>query len=120
MLPPLGAVIGGLLVVSDPAREAARFTGRHFCGSRGTSGGIVRVVRCADCRRLGCHAGGCHETREGNTDRSTHWHCIVSFGWASPLAARKRFALPHANNIGEARKCRSESARLCLMGPGMK
>jgi hypothetical protein len=26
---------------------------------------------------FGNRAGGCDQAREGNTDRSMHWHCIV-------------------------------------------
>src|SRR6516162_2928850 len=47
----------------------------HFCVSRSDTDGLG----CALFWRLGNRAGGCHQARERNTDRSTHWHCIVSF-----------------------------------------
>src|SRR5215470_17862915 len=49
------------------------FTGRHCSISWGLTGGLTRVVRCALLfgRPADC-AGGCHQTREGNTYQSTH------------------------------------------------
>src|ERR1700752_485623 len=84
-------MVGRPTFLSSPAGEAARFIGRHFCVSLGDTGGFVRVVGCALFWRLAHRAGGCHQAREGNTDRSTHWHCIVPVLLSIPLPGNKSY-----------------------------
>jgi hypothetical protein len=68
----------------DPAGEAAGFD-RYFRISRSDTDGLgcAHFLRFSDC------AGGCDQAREGNTDRSTHWHCIVSSFAGSPMPRKK-------------------------------
>src|SRR5262245_20240904 len=91
--------------------ETARFIRGWVSVSMADVRNLPRVVGCALFRRLACRAGGCHKAREGNSERSTHWHCIVFLLVGHPLAARKRIVLPCSNNVGWARKCRSMEAR---------
>jgi hypothetical protein len=67
------------------ALETPRLIGRHFCLFLAEVGSLIRVMGCALLRRFAYRAGGCHQTREGNADRSTHRHCVASFSLGIPL-----------------------------------
>ena len=89
--------------------EAARAAGYHLLLSSTTMNDeyAVEIFRALARRRFDgliiassfiLEAGGDHQARERHTDRSTHWHCIVSFFWASPMKAMA--AGPPSNGIG--------------------
>src|SRR6516162_5528985 len=83
------AIPGSFPELTTPDRTNRGTTG-HFRISLGDAGGLVGIAGCALFRRLTYRAGGCHQAREGNTDRSTHWHCIVSFSLGIPLPRAKK------------------------------
>src|SRR5271163_231698 len=89
-------VIPGSFPELTTPNRANRGATRHYRISLGDVGGLVQVVGCALVWRLTYGAGGCHQAREGNTDRSTHRHCIVSFslGIPSPRAKESRCLMP--------------------------
>src|ERR1700757_1511294 len=74
--------------------ETARLIGGPLCGLLTEAGGLIRVLGRALLRRVVYRAGGCHQAREGNTHRSTHRHCIVSFSPASPCRSHTNSAAP--------------------------
>src|SRR6267143_5167371 len=98
-------MVGRPAFLRIPTGEAARSIGRHFSVSRGRTGGLTRVVGCALFWRISYRAGGCHQAREGNTDRSTHWHCILLAG--HPFAARKEARCPMPITLDGVRECKS-------------
>src|SRR5262249_21589468 len=89
----LGAIVGRPAFLSSCTGEVAGI-GRQFCAPWGNTRGVNRAVGCAVFFRGGCRTGGCHQTREANTDCSMHWHCIVSFLLGIPLPVAMNLAVP--------------------------
>src|SRR5215469_2307247 len=119
VLHPLGATVDGPTLLGGSEGKAARGIGRIFCVSEGDTGRLTRVVRCAVFSNLGHCTGRCHQTREGNTDRSTQWHRIVSF-WLDIPCPRTRKYCPMPIMLDGRRNADRCFARLSEMDRALK